>query len=141
MISSKQGPLRNFLKDVLQEISLTPSNSDICVERDHMFELESIPLLIAAKASLFNDCVKFTKSIINTKSLDNANLALEWTAHHLHHQLTFLASLNISSVDEQIARALWGPGQDDKLQERWDGCGREQYGPVLLFAQKLSVRK
>lgn len=56
------------------------------------------------------------------------------------YQLTFLTSLLISFVDQQVARALWEPGQDEELQERWDTCGGEQDGPVLFFTQELSVK-
>ncbi len=58
----------------------------------------------------------------------------------LQRWFTFLTSLMISSVDEQVAWTLWEKGQDEELQECWDAGGGEQDGPVLLFAQELPVK-
>lgn len=58
----------------------------------------------------------------------------------LQHELTFLTSLIISSINKQEARTLREPGQDEELQDCWDTGGGEQDGPVLLFTQELSVK-
>lgn len=52
---------------------------------------------------------------------------------------TFSTSDVIPSVDQQVARALWEPGQYDELQERWDTGGAEQDGPVFFFTEELTA--
>lgn len=54
-------------------------------------------------------------------------------------RLTFLTAAFILSVNEEVARTLGEPGQDDELQDGRDTGGGQQDGPVLFPAQKLSV--
>lgn len=53
-------------------------------------------------------------------------------------KFTFLTSLFISPVNEQVTWTLWEPGQNEELQERWDTCAGEQDWPVLFSSQQLS---